>query len=78
MNRKVYGDDGKLLYDNTWYSSYVGDKSIIRDGTKPKPKPKPSRPTISRRARPGAATTPAETTPTETTPATTVPISPIG
>ena len=33
--------NGKLLYDNTWYSSYVGDKSIIREGTKPKPKPKP-------------------------------------
>ena len=41
VNRKVYNENGKLLYDNTWYSSYVGDKSIIRVGTKKKPKPKP-------------------------------------
>jgi vancomycin resistance protein YoaR len=40
VNRKVYDENGKLLYDNTWYSSYVGDASIIRVGTKPKPKPK--------------------------------------
>jgi vancomycin resistance protein YoaR len=42
VNRKVYDADGKLLYDNTWYSSYVGDKAVIRVGTKPKPKPKPA------------------------------------
>ena len=41
VNRKVYDKNGKLLYDNTWYSSYVGEKSEIRVGTKPKPKPKP-------------------------------------
>jgi vancomycin resistance protein YoaR len=41
VTRKVYDEKGKLLYDNTWYSSYVGDKSIIRVGTKPKPKPVP-------------------------------------
>jgi hypothetical protein len=40
VNRKVYDKNGKLLYDNTWYSSYVGEKSEIRVGTKPKPKPK--------------------------------------
>ena len=28
----VYDAKGKLLYDDTWYSSYVGDKSIIRVG----------------------------------------------
>jgi vancomycin resistance protein YoaR len=41
VTRKVYDSDGKLLYDNTWYSSYVGEKTEIRVGTKPKPKPKP-------------------------------------
>jgi vancomycin resistance protein YoaR len=41
VNRKVYDSKGKLLYDNTWYSSYVGEKTEIRVGTKPKPKPKP-------------------------------------
>ncbi len=38
VNRKVYDRHGKLLYDNTWSSSYVGDSSIVRVGTKPKPK----------------------------------------
>ena len=41
VNRKVYDQKGKLLYNNTWYSSYVGEKSMIRVGTKPKPKAKP-------------------------------------
>jgi len=45
VTRRVYDEDGKLLYETTWYSSYVGDKSIIRVGTKkPKPKPKPINP----------------------------------
>jgi vancomycin resistance protein YoaR len=47
VNRKVYDENGKLLYDNTWYSSYVGDKSIIRVGTKKKPKPKPKPVTLT-------------------------------
>jgi len=42
VNRKVYDRNGKLLYNTTWYSSYVGDKSIIRVGTKKKPKPQPT------------------------------------
>ena len=41
VTRRVYDAKGKLLYEATFYSSYVGDKSIIREGTKPKPKPKP-------------------------------------
>jgi hypothetical protein len=73
VNRKVYDDSGKLLYDNTWYSSYVGDKSIIREGTKPKPKPTPKPADYL----PGELV-PGATTPTETTPTTTVPTSPIG
>jgi vancomycin resistance protein YoaR len=40
VTRRVYDENGKLLYENTWYSSYVGDKQIVRVGTKPKAKPK--------------------------------------
>jgi vancomycin resistance protein YoaR len=77
VNRKVYDTNGKLLYDNTWYSSYVGDKSIIREGAKPKPKPKPKPKTPTPKPSdylppelvPAAATT---------TPTTTVPVNPIG
>jgi vancomycin resistance protein YoaR len=41
VTRRVYDAGGKLLYENTWYSSYVGEKEKVRIGTKPKPKPKP-------------------------------------
>jgi vancomycin resistance protein YoaR len=44
VERKVYAPSGKLLYDATFYSSYVGEKQVVRVGTKkptPKPKPKP-------------------------------------
>jgi vancomycin resistance protein YoaR len=39
VTRKVYDADGKLLQENTWYSSYQGEKQVVRVGTKPKPKP---------------------------------------
>jgi vancomycin resistance protein YoaR len=41
VNRKVYDAKGKLLYDDTWYSSYRGEKKIVLVGTKPKAEPKP-------------------------------------
>jgi hypothetical protein len=41
VTRRVYDPKGKLLYDNTWYSSYQGEKQIVLVGTKPKPPPKP-------------------------------------
>ena len=40
-SRKVYDAKGKLLYDDTWYSSYRALPKIVHVGTKPKPKPKP-------------------------------------
>ncbi len=47
VHRRVYTRDGKLLYDDVWYSSYRGEKRIVRVGTKPKarsePGPKPKR-----------------------------------
>jgi vancomycin resistance protein YoaR len=42
VTRRVYDPNGKLLYENTWSSSYVGEKQVIRVGTKkPEPKEKP-------------------------------------
>ncbi len=38
VHRLVYSPSGKLLHDDTWYSSYRGETKIIRVGTKPKPK----------------------------------------
>jgi vancomycin resistance protein YoaR len=52
VSRKVYTADGKLLYDDTWYSSYRADPKIVRIGPKPEKK-KPSTST----------TPPAQTTP---------------
>ena len=40
-SRKVYDAKGALLHDDTWYSSYRGEKKIVLVGTKPKPEPKP-------------------------------------
>jgi vancomycin resistance protein YoaR len=38
VERKVY-EGGKLLYDNTWYSSYRGEPRIVHVGTKARPVP---------------------------------------
>jgi vancomycin resistance protein YoaR len=53
VTRDVYNRDGKLLYHDTWYSSYRADPKIVRVGPKPKKKP---------------ATTETTTGPTVTTP----------
>jgi len=45
VHRRVYAQDGRLLYDNVWYSNYRGEARVIRIGTKPRPKPKPKKPT---------------------------------
>jgi vancomycin resistance protein YoaR len=44
VRRRVYTANGKLLYDNTWYSSYRGEPRVVHVGTKPRPKPKPPPP----------------------------------
>jgi len=71
VTRDVYTAGGKLLYHDTWYSSYRSSPEIVRVGPskpkhKPKPKPKQPAPTDT-----GTTTTP--TTPTTTTPTTPVP-----
>ena len=38
VTRKVYDADGKLLYDDRWHSSYVGETQLVRVGTKKAPK----------------------------------------
>jgi vancomycin resistance protein YoaR len=41
VRRLVYDAAGELLSEDTWFSSYRGEKRIVRVGTKPAPKPKP-------------------------------------
>ena len=77
VQRKVYLENGTLLHDNTWVSSYVGEPTVIRVGTKPKPKKKPEppkgkQPPPEQQPPPTTPTTP--TTPGET-PAPTTPIA---
>jgi vancomycin resistance protein YoaR len=59
VHRVVYGPDGKVMYDSSWSSHYVGETSVVRVGTKPKspPKKKKTKPAAEQ---PG---TPAPTTP---------------
>jgi vancomycin resistance protein YoaR len=54
IRRVVYDRRGRLLYDNTWYSTYVSEPRVVRVGTK-------ERPTVS------TTTTPPTTTRAETT-----------
>ena len=42
VSRTVYDANGKVLHEDTWYSSYRSEPKVVRVGTKPKPKPKPS------------------------------------
>jgi vancomycin resistance protein YoaR len=44
VTRTVYGEDGEVLHDETWNTSYRGEYRIIRVGTKPKPKKTPPPP----------------------------------
>jgi vancomycin resistance protein YoaR len=61
VERKVYASDGKLLSDQTWYSSYRAEPKIVRVGPKKKKK------------KPAVTTTTTTTTTTQST--TTAPAS---
>jgi vancomycin resistance protein YoaR len=37
VRRLVYDKRGRLLYEGTWYSSYVSEPKVVRVGTKPRP-----------------------------------------
>ncbi|HEY6836960.1 MAG TPA: VanW family protein [Gaiellaceae bacterium] len=43
VRRLVYLPSGKLLYDNTWYSSYRGEDRVVLYGTKSRPAPPPKK-----------------------------------
>jgi vancomycin resistance protein YoaR len=77
VNRKVYDDNGELLYENTWYSSYVGEKTEIRVGTKPKPKPKP-KPKAKANVEPATPIVPDDYLPTDLAPGSTAPADTTG
>ena len=38
VRRQVFAPDGTLMYDTTWSSYYVGEPTVVRLGTKPRPK----------------------------------------
>ena len=80
VRRLVYDANGKLLYDNTWRSFYVGEPSLVRVGTKEPPK-KPVKPKPGAKGGTPATTTPGTTTPddggaTTTEPTVTTPTQP--
>ena len=63
VHRIVYDRKGHVLYDNTWYSSYVSEPKIVRVGTKARPGPT----TTKAHATTSAPTTTGTTTGTTTT-----------
>jgi vancomycin resistance protein YoaR len=71
VRRRVYTRSGRLLYDDTWSSSYEAEPKIVLVGTKPKPKPEPPPPPPKKKTRTTTATTrtgPATTTTTTQAP----------
>ena len=70
VHRLVYGADGKLLHDNTWYSSYRSSPKIVRVGTKAPKKDKGKGTTDTTTT--GTTTTDTTTTDTTTTDTTTI------
>ena len=63
VRRRVYGDDGKLLYDATFYSSYRAEPTLVRVGTHPRPKPPPKlTDTTKSKPKPPSTTTTTTTT----------------
>ena len=74
VRRRVFAPDGKLMYDTTWHSYYVGEPTVVLIGTKPRPK-KPAKPAPGDTTKPkpgtpagadgtGGAEPPTSTTPT--------------
>ena len=74
VTRTVYDEQGEVIHDETWNTSYRGEYRVIRVGTKPPPpKPKPKDKDLPPPPTQPTATTPTVTTPTVTTPTTTGP-----
>ncbi len=72
VKRIVYVN-GKVLYSETWYTSYQSEPKIVREGTipLPDPPPPPPPPTAPPPSPPPASTGPTQTGPGQTTPTTT-------
>jgi len=70
VHRLVYSPSGKLLHDDVWSSYYVGERRVIKVGTKPPPPPKTTS-TQTETTTGQTQTTPTTSTPTTTTPTTT-------
>jgi vancomycin resistance protein YoaR len=62
VRRMVYDADGKLLFDSTFYSSYRGEPTVIRVGTKPRPTTEQSTTTTTPKKPPAKTTTAVTTT----------------
>jgi vancomycin resistance protein YoaR len=62
VRRKVYDADGKLLYDAMFYSSYRGEPTVIRVGTKPRPEGEQTGTTTTTKKPPTKTTTSTTTT----------------
>ena len=71
VTRTVYGENGEVIHDETWNTSYRGEYRVIRVGTKPPPKPEP-KPKAKDEPKSGTAPPPT-TTGTTSTPTTTQP-----
>ncbi|HYX76133.1 MAG TPA: VanW family protein [Gaiellaceae bacterium] len=69
VRRRVYMH-GKLLYDDTWYSSYRAEPKVVEVGTKPKPLPEPKKKKKKKPPPPPTTTATTTTTVTTTTPST--------
>jgi vancomycin resistance protein YoaR len=78
VRRRVFAPDGTLMYDTTWRSYYVGEPTVVRLGTKPRPAPKePEKPAQGKAKKapslPGAPAAGAETARDGGSPTTTLP-----
>jgi vancomycin resistance protein YoaR len=75
VERLVYDANGKLLYDNTWRSYYVGEPSLVRVGTKAPAKKQVKPKKVAKGGTPAVAAQPADPTVT-VEPAVTAPARP--
>jgi vancomycin resistance protein YoaR len=82
VHRKVYLGNGTLLHDDTWSSSYDGEPTVIRFGTKKRPPEKAEKPTPPPKGTDTGTTTTApkqtETTPEPADPTLPVYVPPTG
>ena len=68
VRRRVYSADGKLLYDTVFYSSYVGEPSVVDVGTRPRPETTTTATTTSSTTTTSTTTTTPKKPPTKTQP----------